>query len=136
MAWGEYFLYFFCEFFWIRSLLRSLLDSIILLLLIKYFCITYYISTAHFLIHPQHHNSTTKGQYISELIYEVIVSPKIWTQNCKDFCPVVWHSTGQKFLLFFIKSNFSSFASHSRERKKFSRTETNLKKSRHCITIK
>ena len=28
-----------------------------------------------------------KGQLISELIYEVVVSPKIPTQNFKDFCP-------------------------------------------------
>ena len=39
-----------------------------------------------------------KGQYISESIYEVIVSPKIWTENCKDFWPVVWHNKGQKSL--------------------------------------
>ena len=25
----------------------------------------------------------TKGQYISKWIYEVIVSPQIWTKNCK-----------------------------------------------------
>ena len=30
----------------------------------------------------------TKGQTISEWIYEVIVSPKIRTKNCQDFCPV------------------------------------------------
>ena len=30
----------------------------------------------------------TKGQLISEWIYEVIVSPKIRTKNCQDFCPV------------------------------------------------
>ena len=29
---------------------------------------------------------------------EIIVSPKIWTKNCKNFCPVMWHSTGQKSL--------------------------------------
>ena len=29
-----------------------------------------------------------KGQLISERIFEVIVSPKIWTKNCQDFCPV------------------------------------------------
>ena len=29
-----------------------------------------------------------EGQTISEWIYEVIVSPKIWTKNCQDFCPV------------------------------------------------
>ena len=29
-----------------------------------------------------------KGQIISERIYEVIVSPKIQTKNCQDFCPV------------------------------------------------
>ena len=28
-----------------------------------------------------------KGQLISELIYEVIISPKIRTKNCQDFCP-------------------------------------------------
>ena len=30
---------------------------------------------------------STKGQTISEWIYEVIVSPKIRTKNCQDFCP-------------------------------------------------
>ena len=30
--------------------------------------------------------------------YEFIISPKIWTKNCKDFYPVAWHSTGQKSL--------------------------------------
>ena len=35
----------------------------------------------------------SKGQLISELIYEVIVSPIIRTKNCQDFCP---HYTGQK----------------------------------------
>ena len=29
-----------------------------------------------------------KGQLISEWIYEVIVSPKIRTKNCQNFCPV------------------------------------------------
>ena len=29
-----------------------------------------------------------KGQTISEWIYEVIISPKIWTKNCQEFCPV------------------------------------------------
>ena len=29
----------------------------------------------------------TKGQLNSELIYEVIVSPKMPTKNFKDFCP-------------------------------------------------
>jgi hypothetical protein len=38
----------------------------------------------------------TKGQYISEWIDEVFVSPKIWTKYCKDFCPVLCHTTGQK----------------------------------------
>ena len=30
----------------------------------------------------------SKGQTISEWIYEVIVSPKIRVKNCQDFCPV------------------------------------------------
>ena len=30
----------------------------------------------------------SKDQTISEWIYEVIVSPKIWTKDCQDFCPV------------------------------------------------
>ena len=38
----------------------------------------------------------TKGQWISGLIYEVIVSPKIWTEKFKDFCSVLCHITGQK----------------------------------------
>ena len=32
--------------------------------------------------------SCFKGQAISEQIYEIIVSPKIRTKNCQDFCPV------------------------------------------------
>ena len=31
---------------------------------------------------------TAKGQLISEWIYEAKTSPKKWTKNCKDFCPV------------------------------------------------
>ena len=42
---------------------------------------------------------STKGQLISEWIYEVIVSPKIWTKNCQDFYP---HYTGQKSWQFFV----------------------------------
>ena len=38
-------------------------------------------------------NFEVKEQYISEWIYEVMVSPKIWTKNCEEFCPVVWHIT-------------------------------------------
>lgn len=30
---------------------------------------------------------SAKGQLISERIYKVIVSPKIWTKICQDFCP-------------------------------------------------
>ena len=37
---------------------------------------------------------------MSEWIYEVIVSPKILTKYCKDFCPVLCHTTGQKSLQF------------------------------------
>jgi hypothetical protein len=33
------------------------------------------------------HKRPSKGQLISEWIYEVIVSPKISTKNFKDFCP-------------------------------------------------
>ena len=40
-----------------------------------------------------------KGQLISEWIYDLIVSPKIWTKNCQDFCPPY---TGQKSWQFFI----------------------------------
>ena len=38
-------------------------------------------NTAHIVI-------LAKGQTISEWIYEVIVSPKIRTKNCQNFCPV------------------------------------------------
>ena len=27
---------------------------------------------------------------------------KRWTKNCKDFCPVVWHSTEQKSLKYLV----------------------------------
>ena len=30
-----------------------------------------------------------KGQLNSEWIYDVIVSPKMPTKNCKDFCPTL-----------------------------------------------
>ena len=35
-----------------------------------------------------------KSQLSSKWIYEVIVSPKMWTSNCKDFCPKV-HILGE-----------------------------------------
>ena len=41
-----------------------------------------------------------KGQLISESINEVIVSPKIRSKNCQDFCP---HYTGQKSWQFFVR---------------------------------
>ena len=40
----------------------------------------------------------SKGQTISEWIYEVIISPKKWTKNC--FCP---HYLGQKSWQFFVR---------------------------------
>ena len=43
-------------------------------------------------VHFRARLGSTKGQKISEWIYEVIVSPKIWTKNCKNFCPVVLHT--------------------------------------------
>ena len=39
----------------------------------------------------------TKGQLNSELIYEVIVSPKMPTKNVKDFCPEILHIFGWHF---------------------------------------
>ena len=44
-------------------------------------------------LHVQYSCHVSKGQLISELIYEVIVSPEIRTKNYQDFCP---HYTGQK----------------------------------------
>ena len=41
----------------------------------------------------------TKSQLILEWIYEVIVSSKILTKNCQNFCP---HYTGQKSWQFFV----------------------------------
>ena len=41
-----------------------------------------------------------KGHLISEWIYEVIVSPKIRTKNCQDFCP---HYTRQKSWQLFVR---------------------------------
>ena len=41
-------------------------------------------------MHPKTHGKVVeiaKGQLNSEWIYEVIVSPKMPTKNCKDFCP-------------------------------------------------
>ena len=40
-----------------------------------------------------------KGQTISEWIVEVIISPKIWTKTCQDFCP---YYTGQKSWQFLV----------------------------------
>ena len=31
------------------------------------------------------------------------------TKNCKDFCPVVWHSTEQKFLKFMYSEKATKF---------------------------
>ena len=39
-----------------------------------------------------------KGQLISEWIYQIIVSPKIRSKNCQDFC---FHYTGQNSWQFF-----------------------------------
>ena len=39
---------------------------------------------------------SSKGQWISEWIYEAIVSPKIWTKHCPDY-------TGQKSWQFFVR---------------------------------
>ena len=41
-----------------------------------------------------------KDQFFSELIYEVIVSPKIQTKNGQDFCH---HYTGQKSWQFLVR---------------------------------
>ena len=50
-----------------------------------------------------------RHQYISEWIYEVVVSPKIWTKNCKDLRPLVWHSTGQKSLQYLVHDFINPF---------------------------
>ena len=45
-----------------------------------------------------------KGQLNSEWIYEVIVSPKIPTQNYRDFCPgSLGGRVGQKSLEFLVE---------------------------------
>ena len=49
-----------------------------------------------------------KGQTISEWIYEVIVSPKIQTKNCQDFCPVYY-----KVPIIRTGSTYASSALHS-----------------------
>ena len=40
--------------------------------------------------HLSPENWTAKGQLNSELIYEVIVSPKMPTKDLKDFCPGIF----------------------------------------------
>ena len=58
-----------------------------------YFCICKYHLFVLVHTYGMFHNSIcdarvfTKGQLSSEWIYEVIVSPKMPTQNLKDFCP-------------------------------------------------
>ena len=42
-----------------------------------------------------------KGQLNSELIYEVIVSPKMQTKNYKDFCPTIQTRIVALFLVIF-----------------------------------
>ena len=42
-----------------------------------------------------------KGQFISECLYEVIVSPKVRTKNRQYFCP---HYIGQKSWQFFVRT--------------------------------
>ena len=44
----------------------------------------------------------TKDQLFSERIYEVIIALKIGTKNCKDSCPGVWNSTGQKSVQYLV----------------------------------
>ena len=62
--------------------------------------------TVHFIIY--------KGHCISEWIYEVIVSSKIWTKNCKDFCPLALHSAVQGRNPFNICSIRIELHNHSR----------------------
>ena len=45
------------------------------------------ILTFYYWLHVEFVLTFIKGQLISEWIYEVIVSPKIRTKNCQDFCP-------------------------------------------------
>ena len=48
-----------------------------------------------------------KGQSISEWIYEVIVSPKIRTKNCQDFClHYTWQKSWQFLFIFWEKQWF------------------------------
>ena len=51
-------------------------------------------------VNRQPKTTPSKGQLISEWIYEDIVSPKIWTENCQDFCP---HHTGQKSWQWYVR---------------------------------
>ena len=50
-------------------------------------------------VNPDPVGRPTKGQFFSEWIYGVIVSPKIRSKNCQIHCP---HYTGQKSWQFFL----------------------------------
>ena len=53
--------------------------------------------------------SNSKGQTISEWICEVIVSPKIRTNNCQDFCPVLWGQISWQFFVRILGETMSSY---------------------------
>ena len=44
-------------------------------------------------------NSIYPWLKVSKFQNEIIVSPKVWTKDCKDFYPVVWHSKSLQFLV-------------------------------------
>ena len=56
----------------------------------------------------------TIGQLISEWSYEFIISPKMQTKNCKDFCPTIqtrivalfWWFFGERRQFFWLRSLF------------------------------
>ena len=50
---------------------------------------TTYLQQVHILVEIGRHyfNSAPKGHLNSEWIYEVIISPNVWTNNLKYFCP-------------------------------------------------
>ena len=44
----------------------------------------------------------------NEFMKSSFISPKIWTKNCKDFCPVVLRSTGQKSFQYLVHKTMTS----------------------------
>ena len=65
--------------------------------------VTALVSTIQLVTSNVHSRGGTIWKSHSKQFYEVIISHKIWTKNCKDFCPELCHTTIFRSKVFFIK---------------------------------